>query len=52
MAKSWPKLTLMYGLDKERLMDIEYDKKRIELRKYFKRLRPEAVHDSLFEDDI
>ncbi|KAG0071913.1 hypothetical protein BGZ89_008983 [Linnemannia elongata] len=51
MAKSWPKMTLMYGLDKERLMDIEYDKKRIELRKYFKRLRPEVVHDSLFEDD-
>ncbi|KAF8936789.1 hypothetical protein BGZ47_009324 [Haplosporangium gracile] len=52
MAKSWPKLMLMYGLNKERLMYIEYDKKRIELRKYFKRLRPEVVHDSLFEDDI
>lgn len=50
MAKSWPKMKLMYGLDKERLMKIEYDKKRIELRKYFKRLRPEVVHDSLFED--
>jgi hypothetical protein len=50
MAKSWPKLKLMYGLARERLVDIEHDKKRIALRKYFKRLRPEVIHDSLSED--
>ncbi|KAF9134369.1 hypothetical protein BGW39_007247 [Mortierella sp. 14UC] len=52
MAKSWPKLRLMYGLDKERLFEIEYDKNRAALKKYFKRLRPDVVHDSLFEDNI
>jgi hypothetical protein len=52
MAKSWPKLKLMYGLDKERLHNIEYDKNRAALKKYFKRLRPDVVHDSLFEDNI
>ncbi|KAK3830356.1 MAG: hypothetical protein J3R72DRAFT_528047 [Linnemannia gamsii] len=52
MAKSWPKLRLMYGLEKERLCMIEYDKNRTALRKYFKRLRPDVVHDSLFKVKI
>ncbi|KAK3830358.1 MAG: hypothetical protein J3R72DRAFT_456001 [Linnemannia gamsii] len=52
MAKSWPKLRLMYGLEKERLYMMEYDKNRTALRKYFKRLRPDVVHDSLFEVKI
>ncbi|KAG0379354.1 hypothetical protein BGX24_000770 [Mortierella sp. AD032] len=52
MAKSWPKLRLMYGLDKERLYEIEYDKHRAALRRYFKRLRPDVDHDSLFKESI
>lgn len=52
MAKSWPKLNLMYGLDKERLMDIEYSKERAALKEYFQELRPDVVHDSLFEDNV
>ncbi|KAF9904863.1 hypothetical protein EC991_002293 [Linnemannia zychae] len=52
MAKSWPKLNLMYGLDKERLMDIEYDQERAALKIYFEELRPDVVHDSLFQDAI
>ncbi|KAG0258132.1 hypothetical protein BGZ95_005047, partial [Linnemannia exigua] len=43
MAKSWPKLRLMYGLDKERLRHIEHDKNRAALKKYFKRLRPDVT---------
>ncbi|KAG0233929.1 hypothetical protein BGW42_007004 [Actinomortierella wolfii] len=50
MAKSWPKLKLMYGLDEERLYDIEPCKKRAALKEYFQKIRPDVVHDSLFED--
>ncbi|KAF9318222.1 hypothetical protein BG003_011616 [Podila horticola] len=52
MAKSWPRLNLMYGLDKERLMDIEHCKERTALREYFQQLRPSVIHDSLFYDDV
>ncbi|KAG0356068.1 hypothetical protein BG005_005008 [Podila minutissima] len=52
MAKSWPKLNLMYGLDKEKLDGIEHSKKRVALKEYFQQLRPDVVHDSLFEDDV
>ncbi|KAG0226734.1 hypothetical protein BGW41_004087 [Actinomortierella wolfii] len=52
MAKSWPKLKLMYGLDRERLMDIEHCKRRAALKEYFQKIRPDVVHDSLFYDDI
>ncbi|KAF9536859.1 hypothetical protein EC957_009517 [Mortierella hygrophila] len=52
MAKSWPKLSLIYGLDYERLTDIEHDKERMALREYFTKLRPDVVHDSLFHDDF
>ncbi|KAG0203703.1 hypothetical protein BGX33_008950 [Mortierella sp. NVP41] len=51
MAKSWPKLKLMYGLDRERLY-IEPSKERAALRKYFLELRPDVVHDSLFVDNV
>ncbi|KAK3819331.1 MAG: hypothetical protein JOS17DRAFT_793982 [Linnemannia elongata] len=51
MAKSWPKLELMYGLDKDRLFKNEHAKeKKTALRKYFRQLRPDVVHDSLFTD--
>ncbi|KAF9904865.1 hypothetical protein EC991_002295, partial [Linnemannia zychae] len=49
MARSWPKLNLMYGLDKERLRDIEHDQERAALKTYFQELRPDVVHDSLFQ---
>ncbi|KAG0267223.1 hypothetical protein DFQ27_009004 [Actinomortierella ambigua] len=52
MAKSWPKLKLMYGLDSERLYMIEKCKKRAALREYFQKIRPDVVHDSLFEDNV
>ena len=52
MARCWPRLELMYGLDKERLIDIEPDRKRAALREYFQQLRPEVVHDSLFINDV
>ncbi|KAF9090349.1 hypothetical protein BGX29_011526 [Mortierella sp. GBA35] len=51
MAKSWPKLKLMYGLDRERLY-IEPSKERAALKKYFLELRPDVVHDSLFVDNV
>ncbi|KAF9904864.1 hypothetical protein EC991_002294 [Linnemannia zychae] len=50
MARSWPKLNLMYGLDKERLRDIEHDRGRAALKTYFQELRPDVVHDSLFRE--
>ncbi|OAQ28304.1 hypothetical protein K457DRAFT_138763 [Linnemannia elongata AG-77] len=50
MATSWPKLKTMYGLDKERLVDIEFDSERAALKEYFQQLRPDVVHDSLFEN--
>ncbi|KAF9382340.1 hypothetical protein CPB97_007213 [Podila verticillata] len=49
MAKSWPKLRLMFGLDKERQPKMKHDPKRAELKEYFQELRPDVVHDSLFE---
>ncbi|KAG0262162.1 hypothetical protein BG011_000282 [Mortierella polycephala] len=52
MASSWPRLELMYGLDKDRLMNIEYDHEKAALREYMQRLRPDVKHDSLFEDFI
>ncbi|KAF9538247.1 endodeoxyribonuclease [Mortierella hygrophila] len=45
MAKSWPKLNLMYGLNDERLYVIEHDKEREALREYFTKLQPNVVHD-------
>ncbi|KAG0265938.1 hypothetical protein BGZ95_003168 [Linnemannia exigua] len=50
MAKSWPRLRMMYGLDKERLYKIEHDEERAALKEYFEELRPDVVHDSLFQD--
>ncbi|KAF9191003.1 hypothetical protein BGZ51_003427 [Haplosporangium sp. Z 767] len=52
MANSWPRLELMYGLDEDRLMNIEYDHEKAALREYMQRLRPDVKHDSLFEDSI
>jgi hypothetical protein len=52
MAKSWPRLKLMYDLDKERLYLIEHDKERAALKEYLLQLRPHVVHDGLFEDSI
>ncbi|KAI9238436.1 MAG: hypothetical protein BYD32DRAFT_460666 [Podila humilis] len=48
MAKSWPKLRLVFGLDKERLPKMKHDLKRAELKGYLQELRPDVVHDSLF----
>ncbi|KAG0292361.1 hypothetical protein BGZ96_004279 [Linnemannia gamsii] len=42
MAKSWPNLNLMYGLDHERLYNIERDKDNAALREYFETLRPDV----------
>ncbi|KAI9238445.1 MAG: hypothetical protein BYD32DRAFT_413760 [Podila humilis] len=50
MAKAWPKLKSMYGLDKERLPMIEPDQERAALREYFRLLRPDVNHDSSFEN--
>ncbi|KAG0087304.1 hypothetical protein BGZ92_007440 [Podila epicladia] len=52
MAKAWPKLKLMYGLDRVRLRGIEHDQERDALREYFQVLRPDVKHDSLFEGNI
>ncbi|KAG0372167.1 hypothetical protein BGX24_000611 [Mortierella sp. AD032] len=52
MAKSWPRLKLMYGLDEERLYMIERDEERAALKEYFEELRPDVVHDSLFQDNM
>ncbi|KAG0012264.1 hypothetical protein BGZ82_002673 [Podila clonocystis] len=41
MAKSWPKLNLIYGLDNERLYDIEPSQERAALKEYFQQLRPD-----------
>lgn len=51
MAKSWPKLRLMYGLDKEQQPRMKHDHRRAELREYFQKLRPDVVHDSLFVEE-
>ncbi|KAG0093918.1 hypothetical protein BGZ93_007333 [Podila epicladia] len=48
MGKSWPRLKLMYGLDKERLPDLEPNKERAALKEYFQQLRPDVVHGSSF----
>ncbi|KAG0216292.1 hypothetical protein B0O80DRAFT_524273 [Mortierella sp. GBAus27b] len=52
MAESWPKLKLMYGLDHDRLDMIELDRRKEELKVFMQTLRPDVVHDSLFEDSI
>ncbi|KAK3835699.1 MAG: hypothetical protein J3R72DRAFT_494001 [Linnemannia gamsii] len=52
MAKNWPRLNLMYGLDNERLYMIEQNEERAALKAYFQQLRPDVVHDCLFEDNI
>lgn len=44
MAKAWPKLKLMYGLDKEWLYGVEHDQERVALREYFQVLRPDVKH--------
>ncbi|KAF9361041.1 hypothetical protein BGX26_006363 [Mortierella sp. AD094] len=52
MAKSWPKLKLIYGLAEDILGDIEFDRKKAELRDHLKKLRPEIRHDTLFVDNV
>ncbi|KAF9350770.1 hypothetical protein BGX26_011125 [Mortierella sp. AD094] len=52
MAKSWPKLKLMYGLAKDRLYRIEYDREKAELRDYMKCIKPDVGHGTLFRDNI
>lgn len=52
MVETWPKLNLMYGLAKDRLMDIEYDQEKAALKEYMQKLKPKVVHDSLFEPRI
>ncbi|KAF9366604.1 hypothetical protein BGX34_000072 [Mortierella sp. NVP85] len=51
MAKSWPKLRLIYGL-LDCLFMIEQDKKKLDLRKYMQALRPDVKHDTLFSDSV
>ncbi|KAF8942082.1 hypothetical protein BGZ47_006903 [Haplosporangium gracile] len=46
MAKSWPKLNLMYGLDQEGLYMFEHAQDRAALIKYFTKLRSDVAHDS------
>lgn len=48
MAKSWPNLRLMFGLDEDVLPRMRPDPTRIELKGYFQQLRPDVVHDNLF----
>ncbi|KAG0372166.1 hypothetical protein BGX24_000610 [Mortierella sp. AD032] len=50
MAKNWPRLKLMYGLDKEKLTMIEHDQERAVLKAYFQQSRLDVVHGSMFED--
>ncbi|KAF9366603.1 hypothetical protein BGX34_000071 [Mortierella sp. NVP85] len=50
MAKSLPKLRLMYGLAEDRLPMIEPDRKKAELRKYMEGLRLDVKHHSLYVD--
>ncbi|KAG0093913.1 hypothetical protein BGZ92_000028 [Podila epicladia] len=52
MAKSWPKLNLMYGLDKDVMYGVEPDKTRAELKEYFQQLRPDVAHGTLFVDHM
>ncbi|KAF9302997.1 hypothetical protein BGZ74_004515 [Mortierella antarctica] len=52
MAKSWPKLRLMYGLSKEKQHRLEHNEERTALREYFQQLRPDVVHDSLYNATI
>ncbi|KAF9296930.1 hypothetical protein BGZ74_010096 [Mortierella antarctica] len=48
MAKNWPRLKLVYGLDKEQLPDLEPNKERAALKEYFQQLRPDVAHGSSF----
>ncbi|KAG0345076.1 hypothetical protein BG004_003974 [Podila humilis] len=52
MAKQWPKLRTLRGLQREGLMDIEPCQKREALRTYMERLRPDVLHEGLFSDDV
>jgi len=52
MVEKWPKLNLMYGLAEDKLYMIEYDQKKAALRDCIQHLKPEVVHDSLFEDNV
>ncbi|KAF9922055.1 hypothetical protein FBU30_007850 [Linnemannia zychae] len=46
MAKYWPKLKIMRGLQEDRLVDIEEDKNKTKLRNYFQSLRPDVMHQT------
>lgn len=48
MAKNWPGLRLMYGLDKDQMPYIEPDRKKAALKEYFQNLRPDVV-EAVFE---
>ncbi|KAG0348270.1 hypothetical protein BG005_011654 [Podila minutissima] len=54
MAKSWPRLSLMYGLDQDLTYGVEPDETRAELKEYFQQLRPDVVHahGTLFADHM
>ncbi|KAG0356724.1 hypothetical protein BG005_004336 [Podila minutissima] len=48
MAKSWPNLNLVYGLDKEKVWAVEPDPTRAELKAYLQQLRPDVMHGTLY----
>lgn len=42
MAKSWPNLSLMYGIDKESISCADPHPRRAELKAYLQQLRPDV----------
>ncbi|KAK3816096.1 MAG: hypothetical protein J3Q66DRAFT_192325 [Benniella sp.] len=48
MAKSWPKLKLMYGLAEHSMFEFKQDERKKELKRFMKMLRPDVEHGSLF----
>ncbi|KAF9100687.1 hypothetical protein BGX29_006363 [Mortierella sp. GBA35] len=49
MAVHWPKLRVMRGIHVDILPRVEPDPKRTELREYMQMLRPDVIHETLFE---
>ncbi|KAF9287119.1 hypothetical protein BGZ68_002222 [Mortierella alpina] len=49
IAKQWPRLRIMRGFAKDKLLYLKYDEKKAALREYMRSLRPDVEQSTLFK---